>query len=438
MAVHTGAGGRPVTVVGIGADGLDGLAPASRRLLETAPAVYGGPRQLELVRSLGVPTVPWPSPLLPALPGLVEEIADTGAVVLASGDPMFHGIGSTLARLVGPARLRVHPAPSSASLAAARMGWPLAGLEVHSCVTAHPSVVLRDAREGARCLVLCRDRTTPAALAAELRDAGLGASRLWVLSELGGPDEARHETTARELADRQTAGAEPGWADLCVVAVETASDPGEVPRDAAGPAPGLPDGAYVSDGQLTKSVQRAAAVSALRPAPGLLLWDVGGGTGTVGIEWMRCAPGARCVGVERDPARAEHIRLNARRLGVPGLEVVTGTAPDALRGRTERPDAVFVGGGATVDGLLDTCWDALLPGGRLVVAGVTAETEALLLDWRARHGGELTRLGVEHAEALGRYTGWRPDRTVVHLVCRKPHPAPGRERDHHQGEDHPA
>lgn len=409
----------PVPVVGVGADGLDGLAPRSRRVLEAATAIHGSPRQLELVAGLGVPLHPWPSPLVPALPALFGEIARSDAAIVASGDPMFHGIGSTLARVVGPRLLDVYPAPSSASLAAARLGWPLAGLDVHSCVTADPHVVLATARPGGRALVLCRDASTPAALARVLVDAGLGESALTVLADLGARAESRHALTATELTGAiEITGASARWSDLCVAAVEYRAAPGAavVP---GGPAPGLPDVAFVNDGQLTKRVARAVTVAALDPHPGALLWDIGGGSGSIGIEWSRMAPGARAVAVERDPGRAGRIRANALRLGVPGLDVVEGAAPASLDA-LPRPDAVFVGGGVTAPGLLDACWDALRPGGRLVAAAVTLESERVLADRHATHGGTLTRLGVETAEPLGSFTGWRPARPVVHLECVKP------------------
>lgn len=408
-----------VPVVGIGADGLPGLAPASRAVLEEAGAIHGAPRQLALVESLGRPPRPWPSPLVPALPDLFEEIAREGGAIVASGDPLFHGIGSTLARVVGADRIRVLPAPSSVSLAAARLGWPLADLRVHSCVTSDPHIVLATARPGGRALVLSRDASTPVELARVLVDAGLGASGMTVLADLGAASESAIPGTAADLA-----AAPHSWSDLSVVAVvyRSADHPAPIP---GGPAPGLPDTGYASDGQLTKRIVRAVTVSALDPHPGALLWDVGGGSGSIGIEWMRMAPGARAVAVEKDPARAARIRGNALRLGVPDLDVVEGTAPDALPG-LPRPDAVFVGGGVTAPGLLEHCWDALHPGGRLVAAAVTFESERVLSDWARHRGGELTRLGVETADRIGTFTGWHPARPVVHLECVKPH---GSEED---------
>jgi precorrin-6B C5,15-methyltransferase / cobalt-precorrin-6B C5,C15-methyltransferase len=187
------------------------------------------------------------------------------------------------------------------------------------------------------------------------------------------------------------------------------ADPGTVPL---APVPGLPDEAYAHDGQLTKRDVRAVTLARLAPLPGRLLWDVGAGAGSIGIEWMRVHPSCRAVAVESDAVRARRIAGNAARLGVPGLRVVEGRAPEALDGLPE-PDAVFVGGGLTGEGLLEACWAALCPGGRLVANAVTVEGEAVLAAWRSRVGGELTRLSVAHAAPVGGYSGWRPAMPVT-------------------------
>ncbi len=244
--------------------------------------------------------------------------------------------------------------------------------------------------------MLSADERTPSEVAGLLAESGYAASRLTVLGDLGADSESRVEGLAGS------------WdavsARLNVIAVELAGP--------ALPTWGLPDDVYESDGQLTRRDLRVAALSRLAPAPGQLLWDVGAGTGTVGIEWMRTHPTCRAVAVEARSDRAERITRNASRLGVPGLELVVGPAPDALAG-LPAPDAVFVGGGATVPGLVDRCLDAMRPGGRLVVHGVTLETESLLAGARAEHGGELTRIKVEYAAPLGSFTGWTPARAVT-------------------------
>jgi precorrin-6Y C5,15-methyltransferase (decarboxylating) len=145
---------------------------------------------------------------------------------------------------------------------------------------------------------------------------------------------------------------------------------------------------------------------------------VGAGAGSVGIEWMRAHPTCTATAVEADAERAARIGRNARTLGVPGLAVVHGRAPDALAGLT-RPDAVFVGGGATREGVLQACLAALGPGGRLVVHGVTLETEQVLGRLHQSHGGELTRISVETTDTIGGFTGWAPARTVTQWASQR-------------------
>jgi precorrin-6Y C5,15-methyltransferase (decarboxylating) len=383
-----------VTVVGIGAGGWPDLSRTGQSTVGAAGVLMGSARQLDLVpASVAAERVPWPTPLLPALPGLLDAHRGRRICVLASGDPMFHGIGATLVRLLGADRVRVEPHPSSVSLAAARMGWPLADTEVVSLVTAPVDAVRRLINPGRRFLVLSRDASTPALVAGVLVGAGYDAARLTVLSQLGGPGE-------RITPGRAAEWSQPAGDPLNVVAVECGAGP------ATAVVPGLPDSAYETDGQLTKREVRAVTLAALAPTPGALLWDVGGGSGSIGIEWMRSHPSCRAFTVEASPARCATIRANAALLGVPGLSVVDGCAPGALAG-LPTPDAVFIGGGLTADGVLDACVAALRPGGRLVANAVTVESEAVVAAAYARLGGDLTRLTVSRGSPVGGFTGWR-------------------------------
>ncbi len=405
----------PVTVVGLGADGWAGLAPAAREALLAADVVIGARRQLALLpQECRAQRVRWPSPLRPAVAGLLAAHAGRALCVLASGDPMFHGIGRTLAEVAGTDRLRVLPHPSSVSLACARLGWPVEETEVVSVVGRPLAALAAVVFPGRRLLVLSAGAGSPAEVAGLLRERGFGPSRLRVLEQLGGTAERMAEGTARDWPH-------PPGDPLNVVAVECVPAP-DTRRLAV--VPGLPDEAYEHDGQLTKRHVRAATLAALAPAPGELLWDVGAGSGSIGVEWTRAHRSCRAVAVERDPARAARITRNAAALGVPGLRVVTGPAPDALAG-LPTPDAVFVGGGATAPGLLRACWDALPDGGRLVVNTVTLESEALLAEWYAAHGGDLVRLSVAHAVPVGGFTGWRQAMPVTQWAVVKPSRAPG-------------
>jgi precorrin-6B C5,15-methyltransferase / cobalt-precorrin-6B C5,C15-methyltransferase len=395
-----------VDVVGLPAVGWPGLGEAERHLVAAAEVLLGAPRHLELVPEVvGQERHPWPSPLRLRLPTFLEEFAGRQVVALASGDPLVHGIGSTLVDLLGAEAVRVHPAVSSVALAGARMGWDAATFDVVRVVSEGAQEVRGLVAPGRRLVALSRDAGSAAAIAAVLVDAGLGLSVVTVLADLGTPTESRRESLAATGVD----GPVPALNVVCVACATNRSDADSVVD--LGPVPGLPDDAYEHDGQLSKRVVRAAALAHLRPTADELLWDLGAGAGSVSIEWCRAVRGARAIAVERDDERAGRISRNARQLGVPRLQVVRGVNADALTWLPS-PDAVFVGGGADT-GLLHTVLAMLRPGGRLVVHAVTVETEALLLDLHATLGGELVRLAVETLGPLGRYRGWVPARPVT-------------------------
>ncbi|GAA3204590.1 precorrin-6y C5,15-methyltransferase (decarboxylating) subunit CbiE [Dactylosporangium siamense] len=390
-----------VTVVGIGAGGLEDLSPAGRAAIAGATVLFGSERQLDLVAggATGATSVSWPSPLVPALPRLLAAHHDERVVVLASGDPMYYGIGTTLGRLLGARHVHVVPHPSAVSLACARLGWALDDVEVVSAVGRSVDALRRVLHDRRRVLVLSAGAGTPAQVAEILHDTGFGASEVTVLESLGGPDERIHH-------DVDAAG------PLNVVAVDCRGGGGiQV-------VPGLADGSYTSDGQLTKHEIRAVTLAALGPRPGELLWDVGAGSGSIAIEWLRAHRSCRAVAVERDPVRAERVVANARALGVPQLSTVVGAAPGALDGLQE-PDAIFIGGGFTAAGVFERCWSALRPGGRLVVNAVTVESERLVADLHATHGGELTRIAVQRAAPVGGFLAWRPMMPVTQWLVRK-------------------
>jgi precorrin-6B C5,15-methyltransferase / cobalt-precorrin-6B C5,C15-methyltransferase len=393
-----------VTVVGIGADGWAGLAEPGRAAVRGAEVVLGGPRQLALVAGhTDAEARAWPSPLLPALPALFAGLRGRRVCALASGDPMHYGLGATLARVLGPVEVLTHP--SSIALACARMGWAAESVEVVSAVGRPLAAVRRVLAPGARVLVLSEGADTPGELAALLADDGWGDSALTVLEQLGGPAERRLDGTARDWAH-------PPGDPLNLVAL-TCDGPGRALT------PGLPDDAFDHDGQLTKREVRAVTLALLGPRRGELLWDVGAGNGSIALEWLRAHPTCRAVAVEPDPTRAARIAANADALGVPGVRVVEGRAPEALDG-LPAPDAIFIGGGVTADDVLPRCWDALPAGGRLVANAVTVESEGVLGAARARLGGELTRLSVARAAPVGGFTGWRPAMPVTIWSVAKP------------------
>jgi precorrin-6Y C5,15-methyltransferase (decarboxylating) len=400
----------PVLVVGIGADGWAGLSQASRDALSTLAVLVGGPRQLELVAGhVAAELVRWPTPLLPALPGMLEAHSGGPLGVLASGDPMFFGIGTVLVKLLGADRVRVVPHPSSVSLACARLGWASNDVEVVSILGRSAALLQPAIHQGRHVLVLVAGADGASTVAELLCRRGFGPSELTVLTQLGGSAEQVVRASAATWNGRP-------HDSLAVVAVDCRATPD---ARSLSTSPGLPDDAFEHDGQLTKREVRAITLATLAPEPGELLWDVGAGSGSIGIEWMRAHPASRAIAIEPRADRRARIDRNAEQLGVPGLQVVAGAAPDALAG-LPTPDAVFIGGGASADGVIDAAIEALRPGGRLVANGVTLETEAVLATWYATLGGELSRLAVQHAAPIGAFTGWRAAMPVTQWRYRRP------------------
>lgn len=396
-----------LTVVGIGEDGFKGLGKNARRALLSASRIFGSPRQLELLPLCIVgERRQWPSPFsLDSLLALRGE----PVCVLASGDPMFFGVGASLTRQLSTDEMLILPAPSSCSLAAARMGWALQDVVTLSVVARPVAALNAHLFNGTRLLVLSNDGQSPGAIAALLRERGFGPSRLSVLEHLGGDAERRINAVANDWNN-------PVIADLNLVAIEcfAAADAPRLSRLA-----GLPDSAFKHDGQLTKRDVRAITLARLAPVPDELLWDVGAGSGSIGIEWMRAHPSCRALAVEADAGRQLLIEHNRDALGVPGLQLIRGSAPQALDG-LERPDAIFIGGGVTREGVLDACWAALKPGGRLVANAVTLQSETTLMAWREQHGGELTRIHIAQAQPLGDFDTWRQALPITLLDVVKP------------------
>jgi precorrin-6Y C5,15-methyltransferase (decarboxylating) len=406
---ETAAARRWLSIVGIGEDGVDGLSPVARGLIAGAEIVFGGKRHLALAAKLERGAArPWPSPFDRAVG---EVLAQRGRqiCVLASGDPFVHGVGSALSRRVAPDETVVVPAPSAFSLAAARLGWPLPETATVSLHGRALDLVRPHLQPGARVLALTSDGQGPAALARLLAETGFGDSRVTVLEALGGPRERVRAAPAQ--------GFDLGAIDpLNVLAIEVVAAPD---ARVLARAPGLPDRLFEHDGQLTRRQIRAVTLSALAPQRGELLWDVGAGAGSVAIEWMLADPSMRAIAIEARDDRAARIRRNAAAFGVPGLQVIDGEAPAALAGDLPRPHAVFVGGGASDPGVLDAALQRLAPDGRLVVNAVTLETEALLIARHKALGGDLTRISIERAEAVGTMTGWRPALPVVQWMWTK-------------------
>lgn len=390
-----------LTIIGVGDKGTDGLTGAALALLQDARTVIAPERVIAELDLPGKDIEPWIGKFHESVEKLLQRRGEP-VTILATGDPMHFGVGATLARHIPMEEMRVLPSPSAFSLAAARLGW---ALQVTDCFSMHGRSVSKLAQflaPGNRILALTSDGETVGQAARLLVDRGFGRSELTVLEHMGGAAERQVRLVAEDYTDQS-------FGDFNTLAVSCVAGEGATVTSRAA---GLANDAFSHDGQITKREVRAATIGALMPYPGAVLWDIGAGCGTVSVEWMRLARGARAIAIEPREDRRAHIADNSLALGTPEIRIVAGTAPEALIG-LERPDAVFIGGGIGRDGVFEAGWQALRPGGRLVANAVTLESEARLLALQSRHGGELSRISVAHAEPVGPYHGWRPAMPVT-------------------------
>ena len=386
--------------------GLNGLAEDARAALGNVNCVFGPQRASDWITD--VPFSPWPSRFTDVF-GKLDELKEANARVgiVATGDPMWFGIGSTLVRRYGAQSVWVLPSPSAFSLAAARMKWPL---EHAACVSLHgtsangrgiASLAQRVA-PGARILALSADHTSPERVARWLTERGFGRSVLTVL-ECMGTDRERirsEQASAFDLGDMNAM-------NVIAIDCEAASDASWQAATA-----GLPDEAFTHDGQLTKADIRAMTVARLRPRPNGVLWDVGAGCGSVGIEWLRLSPNASVHAVEAKSERARMIAANVEAFGLSNFNIVEASAPDALSD-LPAPNVVFIGGGVSDPSVAERCWSSLRDGGAIAANVVTLEGETRLLELYKRYGGRLARVTIANAETIGAYRGWKPSMPVT-------------------------
>jgi precorrin-6B C5,15-methyltransferase / cobalt-precorrin-6B C5,C15-methyltransferase len=397
-----------MSVIGIGDGGMADLTPVARSLLAQAAIVVGGKRHLAM--------------LPPEHPGLkmswAKSIDETilelrqyrgqPVSILASGDPMCYGVGSTIARYFPIAQMQILPMPSAFSLACARLGWSQVEVEMLSLCGRPIALLQAVLYPGAKILLLSADRTTPRLVIDRLKQRGYGATQITILEHLGGVLERQVSTTVDDFDTLDLA-------DLNTIALQIPSTGSPIGLSRLA---GLPDELYQHDGQLTKREVRAITLASLAPLPGQMLWDVGGGAGSIAIEWMRSHPRNAAITIEQNTDRLVNIATNAAALGVPNLQIIAGKAPTALV-ILSPPDAVFIGGGLTMPGVFEACWQALRSGGRLVANGVTVETEQRLFELQRRWGGSLSRIAIQRAEPVGKFLGWRGMAAVTQWVVIK-------------------
>jgi precorrin-6B C5,15-methyltransferase / cobalt-precorrin-6B C5,C15-methyltransferase len=397
-----------LSIVGIGESGLVELSSSARGLFDRATIIVGGHRHLSMLD----PTdrrerIVWTSPLEDSIESILQY-RGTPVCVLASGDPLCYGIGVTLLRYVSIDETNIVPAPSTFSLVCARLGWSLTAVETLSLCGRSPDFIAAILTPGTKLILLSAGADTPQIVADILTQRGYGDSQMTVLEHLGGERE-------RLISDIARSWSKSDLAALNAIAIECAISPSTTPLNRL---PGLPDTAYHHDGQLTKREVRAITLAALAPIPGELLWDVGAGCGSIGIEWLRSHPSCRAIAIEQHSHRLKFIADNMAALGTPHLQLIQGKAPAALVD-LPTPDAIFIGGGTTADGLLDTCWSALRSGGRLVANAVTVESELQLLQWHHQVGGELSRIAIQRTQSIGTFLGWKPLIPITQLVVFK-------------------
>ena len=384
-----------LSIIGLGEDGLSGLTDASRSALDEAEIIFGGPRHLELVQA-GERGQPWTIPfsITPVLEARGRKVA-----VLASGDPFWHGAGGSLSRHLAQGEWQSFPGISTFAVTANRLGWKLEEVLCTGLHAAPFDQLLPLLAPNVQIIATVRDAASPAELAKWLDTQGFGTSTLTVLECVGGPRERIRTATANafDLDEIDT---------LVTVAINAQGAPG-LPQ-----VSGLPDDLFHSDGQITKRPVRALTLSALAPRPGQLLWDIGGGSGSVSVEWCLAARGARAITFEPREDRLTNIRNNAEKFGISHrMKPIIGKAPDVLDG-IEMPDTVFIGGGGS-QALLDHLWQILPQGTRIVANGVTLETETLLMAAHKARGGHLLKAEIAEVSPLGSMRGWDRARPVI-------------------------
>ncbi|MEA5489052.1 MULTISPECIES: precorrin-6y C5,15-methyltransferase (decarboxylating) subunit CbiE [Pseudanabaena] len=401
---------RWITVIGIGEDGVLGLSSVTRSLIDAAEILVGGDRHLAMLPELledQRSRIVWSSPIESTIEQIIN-LRGKSVCVLASGDPLWFGIGTTLLKRIPIEEIVIIPSPSTFSFICARLGWSLNEVETLSLCGRRASLLQAYIYPNAKLLILSSDKETPQTVVKTLCDRHFSNSKITILEHLNGSKERIISTVASQFENL------PELADLNAIAVECIPSPN---AKILSRMVGLSDDAFYHDGQLTKQEVRAITLSTLAPNAGELLWDVGAGCGSIGIEWMRSHP--RCQAIAIEKSRTHFIAENAIALGTPNLKIIKGKAPEVLQG-LPTPDAIFIGGGATVPELFETCWENLRSQGRLVANVVTLEGEQKLFQWQQKYGGTLTQISISRAEAIGSFLGWKPMRPVIQWLITKP------------------
>jgi len=389
---------RAVTVIGIGDDGCASLTSRAASAIARAQVLVGGKRHLAFFPQHEGERIVLEGGMGAAMDRVVELSNEHQICVLASGDPLFFGIGARIARRVGSEHVEMIPAPSSVQWAFARTGiaWEDADfVSVHGrSIEGFVSRVWRSAKVA----VLTDAENSPPRLAARLIEYGETSFTAWVCERLAGPDERVRRFSLSELAEAH---------DIDPLNVLLLVRP---PEWRAPPSiPFLHEDAFAKrmpkNGLITKREVRLLSLAAMAITPDAIVWDIGAGSGSVSIEAAMLAPHGRVYAIEVDPEGVAICRENAHTHGVDNVRVIEGRAPEALAS-LEVPHAVFVGGSkGSMDSIIEASLAALRPGGRLVVNAVTLENVAeAYAAFRGRGlEPEVTLVQIARGAPLARY-----------------------------------
>jgi precorrin-6Y C5,15-methyltransferase (decarboxylating) len=413
------SGRRAVTVVGVGDDGCKGLTARGLEAVMRAAWLVGGERHLAFFPEFRGERLVLGGGLGATLERVAAIADEHNVCVLASGDPLFFGVGAQVIARVGAEHVEVIPHPSAMQWAFARVGQRWDDASFISLHGRPREGLLTRLRRSAKVALYTDATNSPAAIAAHLGAHGETAWRAWVCENLGGPDE---RVRAFDLATLATCT---DVAPLNVLVLVRA-DPAWRPPPAI---PFLHEDAFAKrmpkKGLITKREVRLLALASLGLREESVVWDIGAGSGSVAIEAAMLAPLGRVYAIEIDPEGVELCRENLRAHAVDNVRVVAGRAPEALA-ELETPDAVFVGGSkGSMEEIIEVALDRLQPGGRLVVNTITLENsgEAYAAFRRRELVPEVTLLQIARAEPLARYLRYEAQNPIQIFAVTKPAPA---------------
>jgi precorrin-6Y C5,15-methyltransferase (decarboxylating) len=361
-----------IHIIGVGSDGLAGLTSRARDLLLTADLVFGSEHTLKLLPELRAERRAIGADWQETVNALTALIGRKRLAIVAGGDPLFYGVARYLCDRLGKEHFDVLPHVSSMQLAFARVKetWEeayLTNLQTHPLET-----VLDRIRTAETVGLFTSEGEGPPEIARTLLGRGLDYFRMYVCENLGGPDERVTQGELRDIADME-------FAPLNVVILKRKPGRPDRPAPAARFRPfGNPDDVFAQSrpksGLITQAEVRCLALAEMAIQPASVVWDIGAGSGAVAIEAARLSDPGPVYAIEQDAADYHLILANAEAFGVSNLHAIHGIAPDVFAD-LPAPDAVFVGGcGHEVTRLLESAWEALRPGGNMVVNLATLES----------------------------------------------------------------